>query len=227
MSSTTQTRLVPELQLLPPDTVLTGPVVLTASVTPEELAERAGLPWQEVNNELGPSRVAIVELEQQKARFALTSYVDAPYGAVAVTADASVTNEEIDTLLKVLRIKKAEVLDRIDPEAFQQGSSGTEPARSRSRASVAGTRKYAKKSGKGSARALAKRQPKSGSRSKRTSSTPTRQILEIVSKQPGITKSELAKQLTLGAAELSRAVSVFEEAGKIRRKGRGLHPAGR
>lgn len=226
MSSTTQTRLVPELEPLPSETVLSGPAVLTAAVAPEELSERAGVAWADVDNELGPSMVAVLELAEGRARFALTCYPEAPYEAVTVSADETVTNDDIDALLKALRIKKSEVLDRIDPEDFRRPARPAKPG-PRGRTAKTAARKSGKGSGGRSAKAPVKALPRGRARTRAGASAAARQILAIVSEQPGITHRALAKQLTLNDAQLSKALARVEESGKIRKKGRGLHPVGR
>lgn len=100
------------LVMLPSDTIVTGFPVVTVSVKPDELSERAGLPWREVDTELGAARVAIVRLSAGP-RFALSTYEEAPWPSVTIAADSDATEQDVDQLLLALKIRRREVFDRV------------------------------------------------------------------------------------------------------------------
>jgi DNA-binding IclR family transcriptional regulator len=49
--------------------------------------------------------------------------------------------------------------------------------------------------------------------------------MELVSANPGITISELAKKMGIKANYLYRVMPTLQKEGKVRKRGRGWHPA--
>jgi DNA-binding transcriptional ArsR family regulator len=113
MSVTTRARAASRLQALPAEAMVTGLPVVTVAVAPAELSARAGLSWSEVDSELGSARIIVVQLDDDGPRFALTSYDDAPSPVVTVAADGNATERDIDALLRQLKVRRSEVLDRV------------------------------------------------------------------------------------------------------------------
>jgi hypothetical protein len=102
--------------------------------------------------------------------------------------------------------------------AALEGVGGTRPTRSS--AAPARRRTRAKTAGTGTGTGTGKRgRPKgSGTRSKQT--------LELVRKQPGITIPELATKMGIKQNYLYRVVPELVKDGQVRKEGRGLHPVG-
>lgn len=60
---------------------------------------------------------------------------------------------------------------------------------------------------------------------RRRGATRADQTLKLISANPGITVSEIAKQLKVRQNYLYRVVNSLQSQGSVRRRGRGLHPA--
>ena len=66
-----------------------------------------------------------------------------------------------------------------------------------------------------------------GGRRRRRGGTRADQAVKIVSENPGITASEVAKRLKIKPNYLYRVMGDLQKEGKVRKKGRGYHPAGK
>jgi Winged helix-turn-helix DNA-binding len=213
MSTTTQTRPASELEVLSAETVVTGLPVVTAAVTPVDLSDRIGLPWGEVDSELGSVRILVVRLDDDGPRFALTSYDEAPSPVVTIAADGDATEQDIDLLLRELKIRRSEVLDRVGVRAADGRTARTRRSRTAQRAKRA-------RPAKGTSQAAVQ------SRAKATrSGTPN--VLELLRDRPGITVPELARHVAISERSLYRLMSRLEDEDKVRKQGRGWHLASR
>ena len=72
------------------------------------------------------------------------------------------------------------------------------------------------------------RPPGSGrGRRKRRGGTRGAQAVKIVTSNPGITASEIAKRMKIKPNYLYRVMGDLQKEGRVRKKGRGYHPAGK
>jgi hypothetical protein len=211
MSSTTQTRPAAEFEPLPHDTVVTGLPAVTVAVHPDELSERAGLSWSEVDTELGCARVAAVRLSGEGPRFALSAYEEAPSPVVTIAADGNATEQDIDVLLRALKIPAREVLDRVGVRAVDGVTTRTSRPRSARRA-------------KGARPAKTAGDPAAQSRAKAARGGALH-VLKLLHDRPGITVPELAQRVAISERSLYRLMSRLEEEDKVRKKGSGWHLA--
>lgn len=69
------------------------------------------------------------------------------------------------------------------------------------------------------------RPPGSGKGRKRRSGTRADQAVALVEKRPGISASEIAKELKIKPNYLYRVLGELEKAGRVSKKGREYHPA--
>jgi hypothetical protein len=98
--------------------------------------------------------------------------------------------------------------------AALEGVGGTRPTR----ASAAPARRRTRATSTGTGTGKRGRPKGSGTRSKQT--------LELVRKQPGITIPELATKMGIKQNYLYRVVPELVKDGQVRKEGRGLHPVG-
>jgi hypothetical protein len=228
MSQTTPTTRVRKLESLPADTVLTGLPVATVDVTPDELSRRVQLKWSDLDSELGPVRVAVVRLPNDTHRFALSSYREAPWESVTIEADGTATEADVDALLRRLQIKASEVADRVpvraaEPGRTEQRLAGLDlsevAAQARpERASTGGQPRPDRRtrSAKSPARKAGRRKGQA---------TRATEAFRLVANEPGITIPELAQKMGINQNYLYRVMPGLEKEGKVRKKGRGWHPA--
>jgi Winged helix-turn-helix DNA-binding len=209
MSATTQTRPASELEVLPAETVVTGLPVVTVALAPADFSDRVGLPWSEVDSELGSARILAVQLDDDGPRFALTSYDAAPSPVVTIAADGDATEQDIDLLLRELKVRRSEVLDRVGVRAIDGGRTRASRSRTAQRA-------------KGASPAKGSGHPVVQSRAKATRGR-TFHVLELLHDQPGITVSELARHVAISERSLYRLMSRLADEDKVRKKGRGWH----
>ncbi len=242
MSPTTPTARVRKLESLPADTVLTGLPVATVDVTPDELSRRVQLKWSELDSELGPVRVAVVRLPDDNHRFALSSYREAPWESVTIEADGTATEADVDALLRRLQIKASEVADRVPVRAAAPGGTEQRPAKLNSSEVAAGARLERLSERDASSAPLREPAPTGGrtrsDRRTRSTKTPARkagrrkgqatraaEAFRLVATEPGITIPELAQKMGIKQNYLYRVMPGLEQEGKVRKKGRGWHPA--
>jgi hypothetical protein len=64
-----------------------------------------------------------------------------------------------------------------------------------------------------------------GGRRRRRGGTRADQAVKIVSENPGITASEVAKRLKIKPNYLYRVMGDLQKEGRVRKRGRGYHPA--
>lgn len=64
-----------------------------------------------------------------------------------------------------------------------------------------------------------------GSRNRRRGSTRADQAMEVVASSPGISASEIAKNLKVAPNYMYRVMSDLVKEGRVRKSGRGYHPA--
>jgi|GEM_PF-4811004 len=214
MSTTTQTRPASELEVLSAETVVTGLPAVTVAVAPTDLSDRVGLTWSEVDSELGSARILVVRLDDDGPRFALTSYDEAPSPVVTIAADGNATEQDIDLLLRELKIRRSEVLDRVGVRAVDGGTTGTRRSRTVQRAKRA-------RPAKGTGHAAVQ------SSVKATRGGTLLRVLKLVHDRPGITVPELAQHVAISERSLYRLMSRLEDEDKVRKQGRGWHLASR
>ncbi len=65
----------------------------------------------------------------------------------------------------------------------------------------------------------------SGGRRRRRGGTRADQAVKIVTSNPGISASEIAKQLKIKPNYLYRVMGDLQKEGRVRKRGRGYHPA--
>jgi hypothetical protein len=211
MSATTQMRLASDLEVLSADTAVSGLPVVTVAVSPTDLSERVDLPWREVDSELGSARILVVKLGGGGPRFALTSYDEAPSPVVTIAADGNATEQDIDVLLRGLRIRPSEVLDRVGVRAVDDRPVSTRRPRATQRAKRARPAKRTSRAAKQSrAKASRGRSPS---------------VLELLDNRPGMTVPELAQHFAISRSSLYRLVSRLEEEDRVRKQGHGWHVA--
>lgn len=124
--------------------------------------------------------------------------------------------QEIDARLKELRplVEEFERLEKAAAALAGVGASGGGSTSSR-RSASATRRKRGSSTGSGSGR---RGRPRgSGKRA--------RQAQELVGAQPGITIPELADAMGIQANYLYRVMPTLQQEGKIRKEGKGWHPA--
>lgn len=124
--------------------------------------------------------------------------------------------KEIDARLKELRplVEEYERLEKAVAALAGVGASGAAQGRRRS-GPAAGSRRRGSGSGSGGGR---RGRPRgSGKRAQ--------QAQELVNAQPGITIPELADAIGIQANYLYRVMPTLEQEGKIRKEGKGWHPA--
>jgi transposase-like protein len=66
-----------------------------------------------------------------------------------------------------------------------------------------------------------------GGRRRRRGGTRADQAVKMVSENPGITASEVAKRLKIKPNYLYRVMGDLQKEGRVRKRGRGYHPAGK
>ena len=122
--------------------------------------------------------------------------------------------KEIDARLKELRplVEEYERLEKAVAALAGVGASGAAQGRRRS-GPAAGSRRR----GSGSGGGRRGRPRGSGKRAQ--------QAQELVNAQPGITIPELADAIGIQANYLYRVMPTLEQEGKIRKEGKGWHPA--
>ncbi|HTW41901.1 MAG TPA: winged helix-turn-helix domain-containing protein [Solirubrobacteraceae bacterium] len=182
---------------------------MTVAVAPADFSNRVGLRWSEVDSELGSARILVVRLDDDGPRFALTSYDEAPSPVVTIAADSDATEQDIDLLLRELKVRRSEVLDRVGVRAIDDGTTRTSRSRTAQRA---GRASPAKRSGHATVQ----------SRAKATRSG-TLHVLKLLHDRPGITVPELAQHVAISERSLYRLMSRLEHEDKVRKKGRGWH----
>jgi DNA-binding protein HU-beta len=116
------------LENLSPETVLTGPQVVSLELTPEDLSTRAELEWSEQDTELGLSDLAVLRLGSGGPRFALRRYRESSFPTIDLSADGEATSADIDNLLAALRVRPREILDRVDPDGTVWGAAAQSKA---------------------------------------------------------------------------------------------------
>ena len=123
--------------------------------------------------------------------------------------------KEIDARLKELRplVEEYEQLEKAAAALAGVGGSGAGSARRRSSAASKGRRRNTSSGGgrRGRPRGSGKR---------------ARQAQELVNAQPGITIPELADAMGIQANYLYRVMPTLQKEGRIRKEGKGWHPAG-
>ena len=122
--------------------------------------------------------------------------------------------KEIDARLKELRplVEEYERLDKAAAALAGVGGSGAGSARRRSSAASKSRRR-----GSGSGGGRRGRPRGSGKRAQ--------QAQELVNAQPGITIPELADAMGIQANYLYRVMPTLQQEGRIRKEGKGWHPA--
>ena len=123
--------------------------------------------------------------------------------------------KEIEARLKELRplVEEYERLEKAAAALAGVGGSGAGSARRRSSAASKGRRRSTSSGGgrRGRPRGSGKR---------------ARQAQELVTAQPGITIPELADAMGIQANYLYRVMPTLQKEGRIRKEGKGWHPAG-
>ena len=119
------------LENLSPETVLTGPQVVSLELTPEDLSTRAELEWSEQDTELGLSDLAVLRLGSGGPRFALRRYRESSFPTIDLSADGEATSADIDDLLAALRVRPREILDRVDLDGTIRGAAAQRKAQRR------------------------------------------------------------------------------------------------
>ena len=123
--------------------------------------------------------------------------------------------KEIEARLKELRplVEEYERLEKAAAALAGVGGSGAASARRRSSTASKGRRRSTSSGGgrRGRPRGSGKR---------------ARQAQELVTAQPGITIPELADAMGIQANYLYRVMPTLQKEGRIRKEGKGWHPAG-
>jgi hypothetical protein len=130
---------------------------------------------------------------------------------VTIAADGNATEQDVDLLLRALKIPAREVLDRVGVRAVDGGAARTRRPRTARGAKRA---RPAKTAG----------DPAAQSRAKAARGGALR-VLKLLHDRPGITVPELAQHVAISERSLYRLMSRLEEEDKVRKKGSGWHLA--
>jgi hypothetical protein len=125
---------------------------------------------------------------------------------------------EVERLIEPLRLE-AEQLTKLSETFAAAGAPSAPPAAKPARAKTA-RKSPARASRPASSAPRAKRGRPAGGGNR------AQQAIEHITKQPGITASELAGALGIGPNYLYRVLPQLQRDGKITKQGKGYHPAG-